>query len=137
MLFSRVRSLVHKSRACVAIAAWDSSLYGAPPTTLPVTIGTENINHRPVKVHYYLKVNITNTNTFASEILLARVSWFYPLSSRYAIEKPAQLWCNNSFEGFGIHSFVPLRPENLMSRCGYGPIQFEDSEVLVVVPLVE
>ena len=131
---SRMGSL--KSRACVSMALWDDTLYGQQPTTLPSGSGV-NYSYRPVQVHYYVKAMFSDTGDFPDHLLLARVSWFYPSQHRYVIGKPAELWCGNLFEGFGVHSYIPLESTNLICRCGYGQFKYQDEALLVVVPLVE
>jgi len=127
----------HKSKACVCMALWDPSLYGPPPTSLPTASGMVNSNHRPVKVHHFLKATFFDTGACPNQLLLAQVSWFFPFPDRFAVGKPAELWCTNMFESFGKHSFVPLQSSNLVCRCAYGPMEYHDESLLVIVPLVE
>ena len=126
---SRMGSL--QSRACVSLALWDDTLNGQQPTTLPLGSG---VNYRPVQVHYYVKAMLSDTGYFPDHLLLARV---YPSQHRYVIGKPAELWCENLFEGFGVHSYILFESTNLICRCGYGQFKHQDETLLVVVPLVE
>lgn len=126
------------SKSCVAIAMWDTQLYGQPPTALPLdsssSAGLSSV-HRPVKVHRYIKATFSETGNFPSELILAQVSWLYPLQHRFAIGKPAELWCRDMFENFGIHAFVPV--SNLVHRCAYAPFLYQSNSALVIIPLVE
>lgn len=121
----------------VTFASWDVSIYGSPPTTLPNSTDL-NKNCRPVNIHHFIKVLYTigeAESTNYKEEVLAFVSWFYPHPERYALGKPAEIWCNSMFESFGPHSFLPLK--NILSRCGHGTKVHNDESVIVVVPLVE
>lgn len=115
--------------------SWDSHLYGQPPTALPSDTSTTLSSLRPVKVHRYIKATFSETGNSPSELILAQVSWFYPLQARHAIGKPAELWCKDMFENFGVHTFVPL--SNLVHRCAYGPFLYQSNSALVTIPLVE
>ena len=120
----------------IVMASWDKSgLFGPPPTALPNS-DSPSANNRPVNIHYYIKATFTGYELPASSLILAHVSWFYPHPNRCAIGNPAQLWCSNMFESFGMHSFLPL--DHLMCRCAHGIQPFEEDEsLLVIVPLVE
>lgn len=114
---------------------WNEDLYGSPPTTLPIS--NQLISHhndRPCNVHYYLKASFIANNK-ESSLLLAYVSWLFPHPQRYRLGKPAQLWCNNMYESFGLHSFVQLN--SILCRCANGIRLHDEENVLVVVPLVE
>lgn len=116
----------------VVLASWDKeALFGAPPTQLPDS-DRPMANERPVNIHYYLKTTVSGSN---SDLILASVSWFYPHPDRWTLGKPAQLWCSNMFESFGMYSFLPL--SHLICRCAHGTKLMKDEQLLVVVPLVE
>lgn len=131
----------HKSKACVTLAMWDSNLYGCPPTPLPGGTAIIPSNYRPVRVERYVKAFFSATQTSMcsspKELLLAQVSWFYPSPYRYDFGKPAELWCDNFFESFGTHSFVPLKDSHLICRCACGPLKHKGESLVVIVPLVE
>lgn len=116
----------------IALALWDESLFGTPLTQLPDN-ESATANERPVNIHYYLKATFSNTND--KSLVLAYVSWPYPHPDRNKIGKPAQLWCSNMNESFGVHSFLPLKC--IICRCAHGLKKIQDEELLIVVPLVE
>ena len=123
----------------VAFASWDlSQLYGLPPSTLPDAALHPDSNERPVNVHYYVTATVSWEHDEQSmhHWTLARVSWFFPHPQRYVLGKPAQVWCVNMFESFGIHSYIPI--DHLLCRCAHGSktISDIDETILVVVPLV-
>ena len=126
------------------LCTWEESVYGSPPTSLP-DAGMPHANARPVNVHCYLKVMFTITDNSCSEtqsshpdsLLLAYVSWLFPHPARHFLGKPAQLWCSNLYETFGMHSFVPLNSKYLQCRCAHGPYEHNEESLIVIVPLVE
>ena len=95
---SRMGSL--KSRACVSMASWDDTLYGQQPTTLPLGSG---VNYRPLLL---CEGNVFRHWRF-SRLSVASKSVMV-LSHRYVIGIPVELWCENLFECFGLHSYIPL-----------------------------
>ena len=114
-------------------ARWVEDLYGKPPTSLPDPHDPA-CNLRPVKVHYYLKA-FYFVNNSPSEKLFAFVSWLFPHPQRHAYGKPAELWCNDLYESFGLHSFVPL--EHLLCRCAHAIIIHNEEHLSLTVSLVE
>lgn len=118
----------------VVQASWDTVLYGNPPTTLPSNSLVPS-SLRPVNIHYFMKVFFT-VNDSTISVLFANVSWFYPHPEKYALGKPAELWCRSQYETFGLHSYIPINL--LLRRCAYDTtFWFRNEEVLVVIPLVE
>lgn len=117
------------------MATWDSDIFGRPPTMLP------NSEHpsahlRPVKIHHFIKATVEHVTK--STLVLAQVSWYCPHPNRDIIGKPAEVWCPNLYETFGIHSFLPLK--YVGSRCAYTHKvnnHDDDEVVLIVVPLLE
>ena len=105
---------------------------------LPDAASHLNSNERRVDVRHYVTVTCTFSNSREHDChqswTLARVSWFSPHPSRYIIGKPAELWCSNLFETFGMQSYVPL--DHLLCRCAPGPYTVNGESLLVVVPLV-
>lgn len=99
-----------------------------------LTLVSINCNNRPCNVHYYLKASVLVGND-ENSLLLAHVSWLFPHPEQYRLGKPAQLWCNNMYESFGLHSFVLL--DSIICRCAHGIRLHEEENLLVVVPLVE
>lgn len=122
------------NNTAVAMASWDSDLFGDPPTELPTDLVPSNTFQRPVNVHYYMKVNVSVNSSIESSVF-AYVSWFFPHHQRYAFGKPVELWCSSKFESAGMHSFLPL--DQLISRCAHGIRFFHHERLLAVVPLVE
>lgn len=123
-----------KTKPVVAMAMWDESIYGKPPTTLPGA-GERNANTRPVNVHYYANI-IYSVDDSNHDAVLAFVSWFFPHPHRYALGKPAELWCKSIFEPLDYScSFVPIK--NIQCRCAHGIKEYQDEDLLVVIPLVE
>ena len=116
-------------------AKWVEELYGKPPTPLPVDHHPLS-NHRPIVVHHYLKVfySIDNTPDLCNK-LFAYVSWLFPHPERHAYGKPAELWCNQLYESFGSHSFIPL--EGLVCRCAHVIVEHNSEHLSLIVPLVE
>ena len=49
--------------------------------------------------------------------------------------KPAELWCNEMYEAYGVYSYLPV--DKIMCRCAYGNITFNDDRLELIVPLVE
>ena len=122
----------------VVMASWNESLLGSPPTVLPNEFLHPKSHERPVNVHYYATVSCSYLSTDHEECHkdwdLACVSWFSPHPNRYDIGQPAEIWCANLMESYGMHSFVPLKL--LLSRCARGKQVINNESVLVVVPLV-
>ena len=122
----------------VVQASWNLDCYGPPPTRLPDEMSNVNSNERPVNVHHYVTVTYTYSSVETKDchcsLTLAYVSWFQPHPCRYKIGKPAEVWCRNLFEAFGIHSYVPL--DLFLFRCAHGPCVVNNESLLVVVPLV-
>ena len=116
----------------VQLASWKNSLFGDPSTPLPQST-SESSKGRPVNVNYFMKVSITSGTTTES-LFFANVSWFYPHPDRYACGKPVELWCNNFYESFGLHSFIPL--DHLSSRCAHGTKVYHNEKLLFVILLV-
>lgn len=123
-----------KGTPYLVMADWKESSYGEPPTTLPDHLLETTSNFRPVDVHYYVEASFL-VDGVLSALLLAHVSWMFPHPHRYAIGKPAQLWCRRKYESFGIHSFVLL--DTLLCRCAHGMMVFDEENLSVVIPLVE
>lgn len=121
----------------IAQASWSEDLFGAPPTRLPDTHDITNVhaNERPVNVHYYLRATFSGPNDKIDTLILASVSWYFPHPNQSVIGKPAQVWCKNMYESFGVHSFLPLK--NFICRCAHGTMLVSDEQVLLVVSLVE
>ena len=119
------------------VFVWLYGLYGEPPTPLARGTVLSHSNYRPVRVDRYLKASFSETGDSPNHLLLAQVSWFYPSCYRFVFGKPAELWCDDLFESFGVHSFVPLNAKNLICRCACGPLKYERESLLAVVPLVE
>ena len=119
----------------VAMAKWDSELYGAQPTPLPDPLHPDS-KFRPVKIKHYTKVSFSQGQVECDHLLLAVVAWLLPHPSKDVIGKPAQVWCCNQFETGGISSFLPVH--YLQTRCAHGVRKLGDSDesVMVVVPLV-
>lgn len=122
------------SSAVVAIASWNSDLFGDPPTELPTDLIPSNTLQRPVNIHYYMKVNV-NTSIATKPFILAYVSWFLPHHERYAFGKPVELWYSEKFESAGIHTFLPI--DHIVSRCAHGVRVYHDERLVAIVPLVE
>ena len=124
------------SKPYVVFASWDlSQLYRSPPTTLSDAASHLKSNERPINVHYYITATVsTSCDDNCQRWTLARVSWFYPNPHRYAIGKPAELWCTNMFEAFGMHSYIPL--DHLLCRCAHVTQTINGDSVLTVIPLV-
>ena len=120
----------------VAITAWDTDLYGDPPTPLTHSLQVPLTDYRPINIHYFMKVSfIIDANLSSTTMLFAYASWFYPHQDRHAYGKPVELWCRNFFESFGMHSFVPI--DHLSCRCAHGTLVYHDENLLAVIPLVE
>jgi hypothetical protein len=117
------------------MAPWSEDIFGVPPTRVPDTAGIVQASQRPVNVHCYLKANFHKPDEEIDTLFLAHVSWYFPHPSRSVIGKPAEIWCNNMYESFGVHSFLPV--QNFICRCAHGTMQLSDEEVLLVIPLVE
>ena len=66
--------------------------------------------------------------------LLAFVSWLFPHPAKHDYGKPVELWCNELFEPFGLHSFVPI--ENLVCRCSHVVVKHNSEHLSLIVPLV-
>ena len=120
----------------VAMAKWDSELYGTQPTPPPDPLHPDS-KFRPVKIKHYIKVSFSQGQVGCDYLLLAVVAWFLPHPSKNLIGKPAQVWCCNQFETGGISSFLPVC--SLQTRCAHSVRTLGDSgdSVMVVVPLVE
>lgn len=116
----------------VALALWTEDIFGLPPTGLPDTV---KANERPVNIQYYLKATFHKPNEEIDPLFLAIVSWYFPHPGRSVIGKPAEVWCKNMFESFGVHSFLPLH--NLICRCAHGTMLVSDEQVLLAILLVE
>ena len=118
---------------CIVQAQWNEDYYGTPPTLVPEAFVVPASNIRPVKVHFYCKVYFTiNSNTHSD--MLAFVSWLTPHPQRYSIGKPAELWKREHYEKFGLHSFLPLN--QVISRCAHGIMDYNNENLLVVIPLI-
>lgn len=128
------KSAGKKVAPVVAMALWDEDIYGRPPTPLPDP-HERNANIRPVNIHYYAKITYSANGCFYDQIL-ALVSWFFPYPHRYALGKPAELWCKSIFEPVNFAcSFIPI--VNIYSRCAHGNKLYQDENLLAIVPLVE
>ena len=128
----------NKSTPFVAMARWEDTIYGPPPTTLP-NRGHPDAKFRPVKIHYYVKASFSvptdEQSPSITSYLLAYVSWYYPHNDQQLLGKPAQLWCSELCERPGVHSFVPI--DQLTARCAHSIRNVNDESLIVIVPLVE
>ncbi len=115
------------------MSEWDVDLYCPPPTTLADPTHPAS-NYRPVKIHHFAKVSL-NVGEQVQYIVVAHVSWYYPHPNQHLLGKPAQVWCPNLFEHYGLHSYLPV--EKIVSRCVYCKRSVQDESVLIVIPLVE
>ena len=122
---------LRKRNPYVLMAEWKEDLYGPPP---PDHLLEVNSNIRPIDAHFYVIASFV-VDGVPILLHLAHVSWMFPHHSRYAIGKPAELWCRRKFEDPGIHSFVQL--DDIHCRCAYGMMVHNDDNVTVVIPLVE
>ena len=117
-----------RNQSCVMFE-WDRDLLGEArmPTSLTDISGII----RPAKIVNFLQVTYKCSSVCFSNmrtVLLARVSWYLTHPDLYAIGKPAQIWCNNTFEMSG---FIPM--SLYRSRC----ILSRNGENVLVVPLVQ
>lgn len=120
-------------KPCVAFASWNVDLFGPSPTPLP-NQNHPSANKRPVNIHYIAKVNVY-TNEIVSSFTVAYVSWPQPHPNREVLGKPAEVWCYNLCESFGIHSFLPIH--NIHSRCAIGRTKINNETVQIIVPLID
>ena len=113
----------------IALASWDDSLFGSPPTQLPNPTFHQNAHHRPVNIHHYITATCTyNHNDSEQQCQLewtfVQVSWLFPHPKRHHLGKPAELWCSSVVESFGMHCFVPF--DLLLCRCAFGPFTIDE-----------
>ena len=128
-----------KSTPFVALAMWDKDLYGSPSTSVPTSF-VDDTNSQPINIHYFMKViyNIGDSiedNSNIQHEIFAYSSWFFPHPARYALGKPAEIWCNSVYESSGMHSFIPL--DKIVCRCAHGVRVHNNERVKVVIPLPE
>ena len=117
----------------IAFAEWDSDLFGPPPTALPDPLHPSS-KFRQVKIHFFARVSC-NAGDEVKYLDVAHVSWYFPHPNQHKLGKPAEVWCPELFERYGIHSFVPIN--KIVSRCVYSKMNVLGESVLIVVPLVE
>ena len=87
----------------VAIAAWDSSLFGLPSNPC-----TSSLITRPVRINSFCKHSFSIDGESKTH-LLADVSWFkcHPKNTNFG--KPTTVWYYDLFESPGIHTFLPVQ----------------------------
>ena len=122
-----------KGSQYVAVAQWDETLFGPPPTPLPDATHPDS-KYRPVKIRHYIRASVCRGGN-TCQLLLAVVQWFKPHSNKNGIGKPAQIWCYNTFENGAMYCFLPVKL--LVCRCSFIVTSFDGESVLIVVPLSE
>ena len=123
----------NSSSSCNLLAEWNVNLYGSPPTGLPQPENPRSLQ-RPVKLQHLARVSFSVRET-VEHIVLAVVSWYHPHPNQHALGKPAEPWCPNLSEDYGLHSFIPI--DNIVCRCAHCLKCVQDELSLVVVPLIE
>lgn len=119
---------ITKSGSCIALAEWDSDLFGIVP------LSGEHV--RPVYLKSFLKVFYTIDTASVDKIqssFFGKVLWHssHPMYSYFG--KPVQVWCNDLFE-IHVPSFVPI--SLLKRRCVNSVVNICNENVLLVVPLL-
>ena len=125
-----------KRNTCIALASWNREWFGSMPCDSSSSIATSSCT-RPVLVNHFVKItymrNDPNEPTSCSTDILARVSWFMQHPAKDHFGQPAEVWCNNIFESFGVHSYIPVT--SLVTQCVHCILKISGENVLVVVPL--
>lgn len=120
----------HKRHSSIVMLKWDTELYGEVPSPIPTSLTILNsITRLACSVHIN-GVDLSEIHT----VLLARVSWYFPHPTFFSYGRPEQLGCNDLFEVFGVHSFVPLHL--YQSQCIHCTMSHCDENVLGILPLV-
>ena len=109
------------------MASWNPELFG----TMPFLSNPGGV--RPVLVNHFVKITYTLNNTSSTKVL-ARVSWFKQHPAKDHFGQPAEVWCDNMFETFGVHSYIPI--SSLVTQCVHCILKVSGENVLVVVPLL-
>ena len=146
-IFLKYRSMVicgklyNANHKTVPIVKWDAELYLEEPTILDRSLQTQPYYwNRPIKVHFFSKFSLTcktpnSSSPVQDTIVLAKASWYYPHSMRFAYGNPVQAWCSDLFEPHGLHSYIPLTL--FISRCAHCVRNVNSEALLIIVPLME
>ena len=120
-----------RSNPCVALAKWDSDLFGLPPSA--------GIYARSVYLKSFLKVfYTTGDSTVGIEdkiqcSFFAQVLWHSSHPKYSSFGKPVQVWCNDLFE---THE-PTLIPINLLkARCVHSVVCVSGENILLLIPLL-
>ena len=125
-----------RHNTCIALTAWDTELFG----DMPCDGSVSGSNYaRPVLINHFVKVSYCVNTTTREESnmhthVFARVSWFCHHPAKHYLGQPAKIWCNNIFEAFGVHSYIPV--SSVITHCIHCNMKVNDDNVLVIVPLV-
>ena len=120
---------------CVVMPEWDRNLFGPPLTAVADPFHPAS-KFRPVKIHHFAKLSIqVREHAQVQYLVVAHVSWYFPHPDQNKLGKPAQVWCRNMFERYGLHSYLPV--DKIMSRCVYCVRRIQNESVMIVVPLIE
>ena len=125
-----------RHNTCIALVTWDTELFG----DMPCDGSVSGSNYaRPVLINHFVKVSYCVDTTTREESnmhthMFARVSWFCHHPAKHYLGQPAEIWCNNIFEAFGVHSYIPV--SSIITHCIHCNMKVNDDNVLVIVPLV-
>ena len=122
-----------RSKPYVALAYLDSTIFGAPPTSIMNQFDI-NSSLRPVKIQHYALVTFSIEGE-VFDLPLAVCSWYFPHVGINNIGKPVKIWNADKFESPNIYCFVQIHL--IKEHCSYLRTIINDEHLLQIVPLIE
>ena len=116
----------------VAIAVWDSNLFG--PSPMMSTTSTSTTVCRAVRIHSFCKHVVTIDGETKTHLLVS-LSWFRIHPKHGEFGKPTTVWYSDFFESFGIYSIIPV--QLLQSRTVSIIDRLNEESVIFVCPCID